>query len=74
MARQRWAGRLVRILVLLAPGAALMSTGTSCGDQIRQSMLDTGTNFFAQSVSLLIESAVTDLLTGQTADQAAAQN
>jgi hypothetical protein len=71
MTRQWWNRRLMRILVLLAPGAALLSTGTSCGDQIRQSMIDTGTTFFSQSISLLIESAVTDLLTGagQASDQ-----
>jgi hypothetical protein len=49
----------------------MMSTGTSCGDQIRQSMLDTGINFIGETTGLLIESVVTNMLTGS--DQAATQ-
>ncbi|HOJ56476.1 MAG TPA: hypothetical protein PK184_16190 [Phycisphaerae bacterium] len=71
MTRQSRIRRWMRVWGLLVPGAALLSTGTSCGDQIRQSLLDTGTTFVSQSLSLLIESAVTDLLAG--ADQALPQ-
>ncbi len=64
MSRQFWAWRFIRILALLAPGAALMSTGTSCGDQIRQTMIDAGLTFVGQATGLLLESALSGLLPG----------
>jgi hypothetical protein len=66
MTRQNSATRLIRLTLLLLPGACLLATGTSCGDQLRQSMTDAGTEFVSTAMTTVLEAALTNLLGGSS--------
>jgi len=62
MTRQRWIGQLIRIAALVAPGAALLDSGTSCGDQFRQSLMESSVNAVSSATGTAIENAVLEVL------------
>jgi hypothetical protein len=57
MTRQNRIGRLVRVFLLLG-GASLLATGVSCGDQLRQTVIDTGTAFVGTAMTQVLEAAL----------------
>lgn len=66
MGRQNWIRRLSRWMVLIMPGAALMGTGTSCGDQLRQTLIETSVTFVGEATETLLEEAIGGILPGQS--------
>lgn len=56
MTKSKWATRLIKAILWIAPGATLL--GTSCGAEVRASLIGAGADFAGDSLSTILQALI----------------